>query len=95
MFYRWRDDTLLLNVQVQPRAHRDEIVGEHGDALRIRITAPPVDGEANLHLIRFLANVFGVSRDAVRLASGRTGRRKSFHIVSPEKLPHGIVRPSR
>lgn len=93
MFYHWRDNTLVLNVQAQPRASRDEIVGEHGDALRIRITAPPVDGAANQHLTRLLAEQFGVGRDDVRLVHGKSGRRKTFHITAPRRLPAGIRSP--
>lgn len=91
--WHWERGDLLLNVHVQPRASRDEIAGQHGDALKIRITSPPVDGKANDHLLRFLADVFGVGRGSVELLSGETGRRKRFRIRAPQRLPEGIEHP--
>jgi uncharacterized protein (TIGR00251 family) len=61
---------------VQPRASRTEVAGRQGDALKIRVTAPPVDGAANDALVRFLAERLEVSRSAVRLEAGATGRSK-------------------
>lgn len=87
-WYQWKDDTLLLSVRVQPRASKDEIVGPHGnDSLKVRITAPPVDGKANQHLIKFLAKAFGVARGQVNLISGETGRDKRLAINDPGKFP--------
>ncbi|MGH7538989.1 MAG: DUF167 domain-containing protein [Gemmatimonadales bacterium] len=65
---------------VVPRARATQIVGRHGDAIRIRLAAPPVDGAANAELIRFLAERLGVPRRAVSIARGRTGRRKTVAI---------------
>lgn len=90
--WRWENGDLLLTLHVQPRASRDELAGPHGDALKVRITAPPVDGKANEHLVRFLADTFGVGRDAVELVAGATGRRKRFRIRTPGRLPAGIHR---
>jgi len=80
-------DDLLLRCTLQPRASRDEVVGQHDDALRIRITAPPVDGEANAQLIRFLSRQFGVSKARVVIETGATGRRKRVRIIQPATLP--------
>lgn len=89
-FYRWEGERLLLSIRVQPRASRDEIVGPHGDeALKVRITAPPVDGKANAHLVRFLAKAFGVPRSRVTLLAGDSGRSKHLSIDSPTTLPTG------
>lgn len=85
--YRWEGRDLRLWVHVQPRASRDEIVGLHGEALKVRITAPPVDGKANKHLGQFLAKAFGVSKGAVELVSGETGRDKQFLIHDPGRIP--------
>jgi len=63
-------------VRVQPRASRTEVAGRQGDALKIRLTAPPVDGAANDALVRFLAERLQVSRSAVRLETGTAGRSK-------------------
>jgi len=68
------------SVRVQPRASRSEVIGVHGDALKIRLSAPPVDGAANTALIEFLANVFAVRRRDVRILSGETSRSKIVEI---------------
>lgn len=87
-WYQWQGERLLLSVRLQPRASCDEIVGPHGtDSLKIRITAPPVDGKANQHLIKYLAKEFGVAKGQVTLLSGTTGRDKRLAIDSPTKLP--------
>ena len=91
--WRWDNGDLLLTVHVQPRASRDEIAGHHADALKIRITSPPVDGKANAHLLQFLAREFDVARNHVELLSGESGRRKRFRIRQPVRLPAGIERP--
>jgi len=94
-WYHWDGDVLVLQVHAQPRARHDEIVGPHGDALKIRITAPPVDGKANRHLLDFLARTFGVARSEVQLAGGAAGRRKRFRIRRPAKLITGIAPPEK
>jgi uncharacterized protein (TIGR00251 family) len=87
-YYQWQEDNLILHVRVQPHASRDEIIGPHGDdTLKIRITAPPVEGKANTHLIRFLAKAFGVSRSRVQLLSGDSNRIKHISIEAPQQLP--------
>lgn len=73
----------LLAVHVQPGARRTEIVGEHGDALKIRLAAPPVDGKANEALLSYLAEKLSVGRRAVELRSGMTSRRKTVAIGLP------------
>jgi len=65
---------------VQPRASRDEVSGVHGDALKIRLAAPPVDGAANDALVNFLAAVFAVPRRAVRILAGESSRSKLVEI---------------
>lgn len=70
-----------LTIHVQPRASRTEVAGRHGDAIKIRLKAPPVDGAANAELITFLAQQLGVSRSAVRIVRGETSRRKLVEVV--------------
>jgi uncharacterized protein (TIGR00251 family) len=72
---------IRLRVQVQPRASRTEIGGPHGDALRIRLAAPPVDGAANDALVRFLADTLDRPRAAVRLTAGASSRRKTVDVA--------------
>ena len=74
------EDEVVFKVQVVPRSSRSEVVGEHNGSLRIKITAPPVDGAANEELIRVLAKTFNVSRSAVRIVSGQTGKVKQISI---------------
>jgi uncharacterized protein len=77
-------------VHVQPRASRTGLAGQHGDALKVRLAAPPVDGAANEALVRFLAELLGVPRSAVRLERGTTGRSK---LVAVDGLtPEGALR---
>lgn len=91
-WYTWQEETLLLTLRVQPRASKDEIVGPHGeDALKVRITAPPVDGKANQHLIAFLAKSFGVAKGQVTLLKGDSGRDKRFAIESPKRFPEAAA----
>ncbi len=78
---------VFLNVHIQPRASKDEIVGEHGGRIKIRTIAPPVDGKANEHLTGFLASIFGVPRRQVQLMAGETGRLKRFRVLDPVVWP--------
>lgn len=85
--FHWRDDTLLLELHVQPGAAASGFAGLHGDRLKLRIAATAVDNRANEAVIGFLAGAFGVRRSDVTLVKGRTGRRKTFAIVAPRLLP--------
>lgn len=67
-------------VVAQPRASRSEIIGEHGEAVRIRLAAPPVEGKANQELIRLLADVLGVPKAAVRIVAGASARSKIVEV---------------
>jgi hypothetical protein len=86
-FFHWQENDLLLSIKVQPRASKDELAEVLGDSLKVRITAPPVDGEANKHLIAFLAKIFKVSKSQVTLISGETGRDKRLRVHAPKQWP--------
>ncbi len=86
----WRGEQLIVDIRLQPRASRDEIVGIHQERLKIRITAPPVDGKANAHLLRYLAGEFGVAKSAVTLLTGKTGRDKRVAIRAPREIPAAL-----
>lgn len=75
-----RGDSVRVRVYVQPRASRTEVVGQHGDALKIRVAAPPVDGAANVELVRHLAKRIGIPVSQLRVLSGATGRTKTVEI---------------
>jgi len=66
--------------RIQPRSGRDRISGVHDGAIKIHLTAPPVDGAANKACIKFVASAFGVSPSRVTLVSGQTGRNKILRI---------------
>lgn len=92
-WYRWEGRDLVLHLRVQPRARRDELGEPVGDQLKVRITAPPVEGKANEHLIRFLADSFGVPTARVTLLAGSQNRTKRLRIAAPSRLPAGIAGP--
>jgi uncharacterized protein len=68
-------------IRVHPRAKRNDITGELGDALKVSLTAPPIDGKANEACIDFLAKVLSVSRSSVTIASGQSSRRKVIRVI--------------
>ncbi len=85
--YRWQGEDLILHCQLQPKAASDEICGLHGTRLKLRITAPPVDGKANDHLVKWLSKLFKVSRSDITILQGELGRQKTLLIRSPRQLP--------
>lgn len=91
-WYRWEGHDLLLRLRVQPRAGRNTFAEPFGNALKVKLKAPPVDGRANAELLRFIAESFGVSRSAVELVSGQQSRTKQMRIQSPQRLTQGIRR---
>ncbi|MEF8794196.1 MAG: DUF167 family protein [Thiohalorhabdus sp.] len=87
-FFAWDGRDLLLHVRVQPKAAQDRIAGLHGDALKVRITAPPTDGKANRHLARLLAKELRVPKGAVTVEKGEKGKDKTLRLAGadPEVL---------
>lgn len=71
---------IIFKIKVQPRASKNEVVGVLGDALKVRLTAPPVDGEANESCISYFAKLFKVTKKDVEIISGHTGRNKTIFI---------------
>ncbi|RMF14949.1 MAG: DUF167 domain-containing protein [Candidatus Dadabacteria bacterium] len=78
---------MRLRILAVPRASRSSVVGIHGDALKIRLAAPPVDGAANDELRRTLAQALGVARSRVQIVAGQQGRRKVVEIPDDVPLP--------
>ncbi len=68
------------SVKVHPRAKKNAITGEVGDAIKVALTAPPVEGRANDACIKFLAEVLDVPRSSVTIAAGETGRQKVIRV---------------
>ena len=71
---------VLLNLRVAPRASRNEVAGLVGDALKIRLQAPPVEGKANKALARFLAEALDVPANRIQLLAGKRGRNKRVRV---------------
>ena len=89
---RWsrRDQSsgrLTLILHVQPGAKRTEVAGLHGDTLKIKLAAAPVEGAANAALVAFLAEVFGVPQRQVILKQGNKSRRKVIEIIQAVRGP--------
>ncbi len=89
----WDGADLVLQLRVQPRATADQIVGMQDGYIKVRITAPPVEGRANAHLLRFLAEAFDVPRSHVTLESGEGQHIKRIRIVAPRAFPDAIPAP--
>lgn len=89
-WYRREGDAITLTLHVQPGAKRSETAGLHGDALKIRLAAPPIEGRANEALLRFIAELFDVPQRHVELLRGAQSRHKMVKIkgsaIAPESL---------
>lgn len=77
----------MLRLVLQPKSSRDQFVGLLGNELKIAITAPPVDGKANVHLIKFLSKQFKVAKGAISVEKGLLNRHKLVRIRAPKKIP--------
>jgi TIGR00251 family protein len=86
------DGTLVLAIHVQPGAKHTEVVGPHGDALKVRVAAPALEDRANEALIAFLAERFNVPRKKVTLLSGHKARAKRFAILGATLDPAVALR---
>jgi hypothetical protein len=75
-----KDGTLLLTVYVQPRASRVRLTGLHGGALKLTITAPPVEGRANGAVVEYIAHLFNIPPKAVSIKSGHQSRTKRLTV---------------
>lgn len=87
MFYRWDGDNLILNCVVHPRSKQELIVGIEADTVKIKLTAPPVDGKANKQLVKFLSKQFQVKQSAITIVTGQSSRLKKLCIEQPRVIP--------
>lgn len=83
--------TLVLNLHIQPNASRTEVAGLHGDALKIKVAAPPADHQANDKLLEFLRKSFKVGKSQVVLKHGEHSRQKVVEILSPPIAPETLL----
>src|SRR5262249_35768672 len=86
-------ETITFAVRVQPRASQSGIAGELDGALKVRLAAPPVDGEANEALLRLIAKLFAIPRAQVRLVSGQTSKNKLIRVsgISVEQCERALA----
>jgi len=82
----------LFSIYAQPGAKRTEISGIHGDALKVRVAAPPAEGRANDELVIFLAAALGVPKKSVAVVKGARSRRKTISIAAPQADPASLLR---
>lgn len=83
-------DGIRLCIFLQPKASRDQIVGLHDNELKIAIAAPPVEGAANTHLLKYLSKLFKVPKSSIVLEKGELQRHKQIFVPSPKLMPKEI-----
>jgi len=87
-WFRWEGDDLILRLRIQPKASKDAFIGPYGEEeYKVSLTAPPLDGKANEHLLKFIAKAFGLPRSRILLVSGDRSRSKCLRLKSPTQLP--------
>ncbi|MCX7195377.1 MAG: DUF167 family protein [Proteobacteria bacterium] len=91
VWYRREGDVITLVLHVQPGAKRTEVIGLHGDALKIRLAAPPIEGRANEALLRFIAGSFNVPLRSVELKQGVLSRHKVVLVSSSTLAPESLL----
>ncbi len=89
-FYTWEGDTLVLNILGTPNAKRDAIGKVRGHQLCVSVTAVPRAGRATDHMVRFLADEFGVATSDIQVVFGRMNVNKQLRIRAPKRLPSVI-----
>jgi len=72
---------LSVKIKVEPRSSKSGIIGLHGDALKVKLTSPPVDGKANKELVELLAKECGIPKNAVEIVSGQSSKNKLVRIT--------------
>jgi uncharacterized protein (TIGR00251 family) len=82
--YHWHENCLIINLHLQTRAHQNAFIGLYNNRLKLQLKTPPIDGKANKHLIRFLANYFGVSQNQVKIKIGIGSKYKIVLIFDPQ-----------
>ena len=75
---------IVVKILVQPRSSRNALVGLHGDALKVKLTAPPVDGAANKNCIAYLAKCLSVPKSSIEILSGQSSRTKQILLCAPK-----------
>lgn len=81
-----------LAMQITPNAKQTEVTGVHGDALKLKLQAQPIEGKANEALVKFLAGVLSVPKSAVTITHGQTNKRKLIEVASATLTPEDVER---
>lgn len=94
VWLRLTDEGILLHIHVQPGAKHTEMAGNHGDALKVRIHAPPVEGKANQALLDYLCTHLGCRKNQVKLVSGERSREKRVLVrgMAPDEAVSAFTR---
>jgi len=90
-WYRRNGDIVTLTLHIQPGAKRTEVAGLHGDALKIRLAAPPIEGRANEALLKFIAESFAVPLRQVELKQGGQSRHKVVAVSGSRGAPESLL----
>lgn len=90
-WYRRNGEVITLTLHVQPGAKRSEITGLHGEALKLKLAAPPIDGRANEVLLKFIGGLFDVPLRQVELKQGGQSRHKVVAITGSKVAPEGLL----
>ncbi len=89
-WYQKTDDIITLAIYVQPGAKHNGIVGMHGDALKIKLATPPIEGRANIALVRYLATLFEVPLSHITLKRGEKSRHKIIEVRASQIDPKSL-----
>lgn len=95
MWYRREGNNVTLTLHIQPGAKRSELAGLHGDALKIRLAAPPIEGRANDALLRFIAELFNVPLREVELLRGLQSRHKMVKVTGSNIEPDSLLKAEK
>lgn len=77
---------LTLKIKVEPRSSKSEVVGPYGDALKVKLNSPPVEGKANKELIEVLAREFGIAKKDVEIISGQASKNKTVRLIGVKSI---------
>ncbi len=90
-FFRTTDKGVVVNIVVQPRSSKTMITGIHNNALKVKLTSPPVDGEANKTLVKFLSKLFKVPKSSIEIIKGETSRTKQVLIPGDNTTKDRVI----
>lgn len=81
-----KKNEFILKIKVEPRSSRSEVVGPYGEALKVKLTSPPVEGKANKELVELLAKKFGIPKKDVAIISGQSSKNKTVRITGVKSI---------